>query len=180
MPANTTRTLLLGCAMAVAALTAAAAGGPEPIPTGASKQASASKQPAASTNGAAAEQTATGQGQAAAGAEADAGASDEAQSAPARPAANAFVLARWVRAIGGRVCVGPKIARGDRISRPNPADANQGWRVSIPSFASARVSAPPARAHAAARETANETPADPSATETGTNQTETAAVTTDG
>lgn len=69
-----------------------------------------------------------------------------AEAAPA-PYAGAYSIARWMRAIGGRICMGPKIDRTSRVSRPNISDAAQGWRVSVPTFASARVSAPPKRAH---------------------------------
>ncbi|MFG0242969.1 MAG: hypothetical protein ACF8R9_09305 [Phycisphaerales bacterium JB054] len=69
--------------------------------------------------------------------------------------AGAHAIARWMRAIGGRICMGPKLDSGTRVSRPNPNDAAQGWRVSVPTFAFARMSAPPKRAH---QPTTTETP----------------------
>lgn len=74
----------------------------------------------------------------------------EAQAAEADAQANAAAgsrtIARWLRSIGGRICLGPKLDHFTVVSRPNPADTAQGWRVSIPTFALARVSAPPKRA----------------------------------
>lgn len=64
--------------------------------------------------------------------------------------AGAHTIARWMRAIGGRICMGPKIDINTRVSRPNPNDTAQGWRVSVPTFAFARMSAPPKRANQAA------------------------------
>lgn len=64
--------------------------------------------------------------------------------------AGAHTIARWMRAIGGRICMGPKLDARTRVSRPNPNDAAQGWRVSVPTFALARMSAPPKRALPAA------------------------------
>jgi hypothetical protein len=61
--------------------------------------------------------------------------------------AGAHTIARWMRAIGGRICMGPTLDARTRVSRPNPNDAAQGWRVSVPTFALARMSAPPKRAH---------------------------------
>ena len=73
----------------------------------------------------------------------------QAPSQPTGPTATARSLARWVRAIGGRICIGPKLVYGDRVSTPNPTPPPLDWRVSLPSFDLTRVSAPPARAHAA-------------------------------
>lgn len=80
----------------------------------------------------------------------------EAQAAAPAISAASVSIARWVRAIGGRICTGPRLTPNDRISRPDPHNQAQGWRVSVPSFAACRISAPPARAHAARTETAGE------------------------
>jgi len=64
----------------------------------------------------------------------------------AGPSAGAISVARWLRVIGGRISMGPKIGPATRVSLPRPTDAKQGWRVSTPSFAHARLVMPPARA----------------------------------
>ena len=69
--------------------------------------------------------------------------------APVGPSAAAVSVARWLRAIGGRISMGPKIDRTTRVSLPRPTDARQGWRVSTPSFAHARLVPPPSRAQPA-------------------------------
>jgi hypothetical protein len=61
-------------------------------------------------------------------------------------AAGAATIARWLRSIGGRICMGPILDADTRVSRPDPRNRAQGWRVSVPSFALSRVSAPPRRA----------------------------------
>ncbi len=73
------------------------------------------------------------------------GAASEAHTA-STPSAAAISVARWLRAIGGRISMRPKLTHQDRISRPNLTDITQGWRVSTPNFAHARLSLPPARA----------------------------------
>lgn len=76
----------------------------------------------------------------------------QALSQPAGPSATARSLARWVRAVGGRICIGPKLVYGDRVSTPDSAYGPPDWRVSLPSFDLARLSTPPARAHTAQAE----------------------------
>ena len=66
--------------------------------------------------------------------------------ASAVPQATAVSVARWFRAIGGRISIGPKVDRTTRVSLPKPTDARQGWRVSTPNFAHARLVRPPERA----------------------------------
>lgn len=145
---DTTRTLLLGLAISVAGLSTASLAGPEPLPTGAGKQ--AASQPASNLTAGGEGQPAAAEGQAEQSAAENEGQAENA--AHAGPSAQALSLARWVRAIGGRVCMGPKIRSGDRVSKPDINDQAQGWRVSVPSFTTARVSAPPARARNATAE----------------------------
>lgn len=76
---------------------------------------------------------------------ADEGTTAETHTASA-PSAAAISVARWLRAIGGRISIGPKLTHQDRVSRPNLTDITQGWHVSTPNFAHARLSMPPARA----------------------------------
>ncbi|QKK06712.1 MAG: hypothetical protein HND58_00070 [Planctomycetota bacterium] len=78
--------------------------------------------------------------------QADAATAEGAADAAAAPYAGTNMIARWMRAIGGRICMGPRLDVNTRVSRPNPNDAAQGWRVSVPTFALARMSAPPKRA----------------------------------
>ncbi|VAX41544.1 hypothetical protein MNBD_PLANCTO03-1782 [hydrothermal vent metagenome] len=76
--------------------------------------------------------------------------------ASAGPSAAVVSVARWLRAIGGRISMGPKIDHTTRISLPKPTDARLGWRVSTPSFAHARLVMPPARAAPANAAPSNE------------------------
>ncbi len=75
-------------------------------------------------------------------------------------------IARWVHAAGGRICIGPRIDHKTRISRPSPARAEQGGRVSTPSFANARLIKPPARTKRASDDTPAETASTPETIET--------------
>jgi hypothetical protein len=158
MPVTTTRRLLLGCAITLAGLSTPAGAGPEPLPTGAGKQAAAKQTAAgATTTGDPSNQPADQPADQAAdqppqGAEGAEGAEQAEAVSHTGPSAQAFALARWVQAIGGRVCTGPKLRLGDRVSRPDVTDQAQGWRVSVPTFETARVSAPPARSRAATAE----------------------------
>jgi len=72
------------------------------------------------------------------------------------PTAIGRSLAVWVQAVGARICTGPHLVYGDRVCLPDLGGTGRGWRFSVPSFAEARVSTPPARAHDAQ-------PADPGA-----------------
>ncbi|MCC7387180.1 MAG: hypothetical protein IT431_00280 [Phycisphaerales bacterium] len=151
MPVTNTRRLLLGCAITLAALSTPAGAGPEPLPTGAGKH-PAAKQAAsgATTTGAPSNQPADQPAdQAQPPAEGTEGAEQAEAASHAGPSAQAYALARWVQVIGARVCTGPKLRLGDRVSRPDVTDQAQGWRVSVPTFETGRVSAPPARSRAA-------------------------------
>lgn len=141
-----TRHLLLGCAIALGALASGVTAGPEPLPTNAGTQPSTAP-PAPTGNGEAptapqGDQPAQGDGETPDGAPTEA-------AAPPGPSGEVYALARWVRAIHARICTGPKILPGDRVSLPDVKDQTQGWRVSVPSFAMAHISAPPARARPA-------------------------------
>ncbi len=85
--------------------------------------------------------------------------------APAAPSAAAFRVARWLRAIGGRISIGPLINQQTRVSLPNPAITGQGWRISTPSFEHDRMVKPPARATPAPTESKAETASVPEADE---------------
>jgi len=142
--------IMLAMAITLASTAGLAFGGPEPIPTQAGKA-----QPAAEAgtqravqDGTQPDQNGTADPQPES---AEAGALGEgAEAAPAPKASvGAHTIARWMRSIGGRICMGPKIDRFTRVSRPNPSDVSQAWRVSAPAFTSARMSAPPKRARPA-------------------------------
>ena len=139
---STTRaaTLLRACTLGLALAVTPAALGQAAAPAGATTQ------PADSQT---AESQATGTQPAAESSDPDAA---QSLSQPAGPSATARSLARWVRAIGGRICIGPKLVYGDRVSTPNSTDGLLDWRVSLPSFDLARLSSPPARAHTAQAE----------------------------
>ena len=94
--------------------------------------------------------------QTAADAPADAETAPAEQATTGSPAATSYALARWVHAIGARICLGPKLNPGDRVSRPDVSNRGQGWRVSVPTFAG-RISAPPRRAVRPATDTEIET-----------------------
>lgn len=151
---STTRaaTLLRACTLGLALAATPAALGQAATPVGATTQPADSQTTASQTT---ASQTTAGQTTDSQTAEtqpaAESNDPDAAQalSQPAGPSATARTLAQWVRAIGGRICIGPKLVYGDRVSTPNSTDRLLDWRVSLPSFDLNRVSAPPARAHAA-------------------------------
>jgi hypothetical protein len=80
----------------------------------------------------------------------------------AGPTAIGRSLAVWVQAVGARICTGPHLVYGDRVCLPDLGGTGRGWRFSVPSFAEARVSTPPARAHdAQAADPGTTTPTEP-------------------
>lgn len=140
----TTRTITLLAAglVAIAAAAdcpaqAASPGDPPPAPVAQSEAAPAAEPSNAEPNGA------------------EGGQAAESQPAP-NAAAITRAIAQWARAIGGRICLGPKLYPGDRVSKPDIRDQSQRWHVSVPTFADARLSSPPKRAMPAAEALAAE------------------------
>ncbi len=150
MPSTTSaRHLMLAVAITIASTSGLALAGPEPLPPGAgkAKQAAKSESQTALQDGAQPLQDGVpdgiGQPDSGEGVQGTGGAAGN-QSSTGN--AGAFRIARWMRSIGGRISVGPKIDSRTRVSKPNITDVSQGWRVSVPTFAHARMSAPPRRA----------------------------------
>lgn len=142
------RTRLLAMAFALSAASAAALGQTETAPP-----AQLAELAADLLTGGEAAQGETG------AADAEAGEAAESSMSMTISSAGAYNIARWVRAIGGRVCLGPKIDSRTVVSKPR-LRASRTWRVSVPTFASARVSAPPKRATLASQNAEDSAQAD--------------------
>ncbi|MDQ7013877.1 MAG: hypothetical protein Q9O74_08285 [Planctomycetota bacterium] len=150
MPSITSaRHLMLAVAITVASTSGLALAGPGPLPPGAGNARQAAKSESQTAVGDDAQPSqdgvpdGAGQPEAGEGVQGTGGAAGD-QSSTGN--AGAFRIARWMRSIGGRISTGPKIDRRTRVSTPNITDMSQGWRVSVPTFAHARMSAPPRRA----------------------------------
>ncbi len=130
------RNLTLALTMTLASASGVAFADPEPQPTQADKAQAAAKsdnQPAQNDASGNTDQPETAEGAA------------ETAGALPGPDAGAFRIARWMRSIGGRISIGPRLDSRTRVSRPSFTDVRQGWRVSVPTFGKARMSAPPRR-----------------------------------